>query len=135
MRFNLKIIIIFILSLFLYAMGSNQGVVTKIPKPDRNFKVKIFDVDENMIVVTDFSVNGLTYLPVQLGKTDISLDFAKIKKVLFYLQDKNIKVKVFFKDGEVSSFFIKKDILFFGRTKWGNLKIKSENLKKIIFIY
>ncbi|MDQ7031959.1 MAG: hypothetical protein Q9M37_04480 [Desulfonauticus sp.] len=131
---KLNLIFVFILSLFLYAMGSNQGILTKIPNPDRLFKVKIVDTDENIITVSKFSIDGLTYLPVKLGKTDISLDFAKINKIDLYNQNKFLKIKVYFKNGDISYFVMNKNIYFVGKTKFGNLKIKAANLISIKFL-
>lgn len=129
-----KYLFILVLSLFLYAMGGNQDVVTKIPVPDRIFKVKIIDVENNEIIAENFSVDGLTYLPAKVGKTDVSIDFKKIESVIFLVKGDIINIKVKFNTGEESSFNIDKDIIFFGKTKWGNLKIKSQYIKKIIFI-
>jgi predicted transport protein len=129
-----KYLLIFLLSLFLYAMGTTDNVVTKIPSPDRFFKVKIIDTEENEIIADNFSVTGLTYLPAEIGKTEVSIDFKKIEKILFFNQDKKLKIKIKFTNGEVSDFTMKKDIVFFGRTGWGNLKIKSKDIKQLIFI-
>jgi len=135
MRKN-KVTLFFILSLtfFLYAMGSsNNLIVEKIPQPDREFQVKLSDVDGNIINVTSFSIDGITYLPVRLGKANLSLDFAKIKKILFYVQNNQIKVRVFFKDGSNTLFDLQKDLSFVGKTRFGNLKIKAKYVKEIDF--
>ena len=134
MKNQVKLFFVLSLTLFLYAMGaSNNLIVEKIPQPDREFQVKLSDVDGNIIKVKSFSIDGLTYLPVKLGKTELSLDFAKIKKMLFYVQNNQVKVNVFFKDGSNNLFNLKKDLFFVGKTKWGNLKIEAKYVKEIEF--
>jgi len=134
MKNQVKLFFVLSLTFFLYAMGaSNNLIVEKIPQPDREFQVKLSDVDGNIIKVKSFSIDGLTYLPVKLGKTELSLDFAKIKKMLFYVQNNQVKVNVFFKDGSNNLFNLKKDLFFVGKTKWGNLKIEAKYVKEIEF--
>ncbi|PTN38689.1 hypothetical protein [Desulfonatronum sp. SC1] len=121
------------LSLGMGGLG-DADVITKIPKPERSFLVELVDADDVSFALRDFSMNGLTMLPVAAGKADISLDFAEIMEVRMYLQDDRVLARVLFRDQTTREFIIEPDLAFYGLTDWGKLKIKAEYIRRVTFL-
>ncbi len=121
------------LSLGMGGFGDSEAV-TKIPKPERSFLVELVDADDVSFALRDFSMNGLTMLPVMAGKADISLDFAEIMEARMYLQDDRVLAKVLFRNQTTQEFMIDPGLAFYGLTDWGKLKIKAEDIRRITFL-
>ncbi|SMP70830.1 hypothetical protein SAMN06295888_1174 [Desulfonatronum zhilinae] len=121
------------LSLGMGGLGDSD-VVTKIPKPERSFLVELVDADDVSFALHDFSMNGLTMLPVTAGKADISLDFAEIMEARMYLQDDRVLSKVLFRNQTTQEFMIDPGLAFYGLTDWGKLKITAGNIRRITFL-
>jgi hypothetical protein len=121
------------LSLGMGGFGDSD-VVTKIPKPERSFLVELVDAADVSFTLRDFSMDGLTMLPVTAGKADISLDFAEIMEARMYLQDNRVLAKVLFRNQTSREFMIEPDLEFYGLTDWGMLKIKAGNIRRVTFL-
>ena len=87
---------------FSMGMGGFGGsqVISKIPKPDRPFHVEVIDSEDASYAVDEFSVDGLTFAPVMLGKADMAVDFGKIKSLSFLLKDDRIEAVVEYINGD-----------------------------------
>lgn len=121
------------LSLGMGGLGDSD-VVTKVPKPERSFLVELVDAADVSFTLRDFSMSGLTMLPVTAGKADISLDFAEILEVRMYLQDDRVLAKVLFRNQTTQEFMVEPNLAFYGLTDWGKLKIKAENIRRVTFL-
>jgi hypothetical protein len=109
-------------------------VVKDIPDPDRSFEVEIIDATDTSFHVEEFSVEGLTYVPVELGKAEVSLDFAAVESARFNLRDDIVAAEVRFADGRTRSVELDPGLTFYGRSEWGNLRLKARDIKKIHFM-
>ncbi len=114
--------------------GTNKDLLTKIPAPDREFKVNIIDVEDARYTVSSFSVDGLTFLPVSLGKMLVSVDFADIDSLTLFLQDTDIVADIIYKAGQGKKVRLKKNLFFYGQSKWGKMKIYARDCRKIVFM-
>ncbi len=125
-----------LVSWFCLGMGGlgDEEVVTKIPKPERSFLVKLVDAENVSFELRDFSMDGLTLIPVTAGKAQISLDFAEITEARMYLQDDQVMARVTFRNDLTSDFFVDPELVFFGLTEWGKMKIKAGDVRLITFL-
>lgn len=116
-------------------MGGFGGTetVTKIPTPDRPFAVTVVDVTDTAFAVSDFSVEGLTLVPVKMGKANVAVDFAQVQSVRILDRGKTLVAVVNLKDGSTQEATISPQTLFYGRTPWGLMQIAAEDIKEIRF--
>lgn len=130
------IVVLSVMSWLCMGMGGlgDTEVVTKIPKPERSFQVELVDAEDVSFAVHDFSMDGLTLLPVTSGKADISLDFAEIQEARLYLQDDKVLARVTFRNGSASDFMLDPDLPFYGLTDWGKMKIKAGDVRRVTFL-
>ncbi|SKA64814.1 hypothetical protein [Desulfobaculum bizertense] len=131
-----KNILIAVLCVFAFAslgMGGlgDSRIIKKIPEPDRHFLVKIVDIDDVSYSVTDFSVEGLTLIPVKIGRADASIDLADIRSAKFFRRGSSIVAQVEMKKGGSKSLAIDPAVTFYGRTSWGLLRLKAEDLREV----
>ena len=133
-KFYFFILVIFS-TLSLGMGGNNQEIISKIPEPDRIFKVLVIDRDNTSYEVNKLSIDGLTFLPVQMGRAQAGIDFKSIKKINFYLQDDKVLGRVKFNDNLDKEFYLDPQMTFFGQTRWGNIKLKCKDIKEIKFKY
>ncbi|MBU1002423.1 MAG: hypothetical protein KKE73_07860 [Proteobacteria bacterium] len=126
---------IFSLTLLCMGMGDfgDTEIVKKIPRPDRPFTVTIVDDTDTSFMVSDFSVEGLTLVPVQMGKANMSIDFAKVKTVTLFEQDSKLAATVVLNDGSTKQVTMSPRTMFFGRTTWGLMRLKAGDIKAIHF--
>lgn len=123
------------LSLALMGMGGfgDTDIVKKIPTPDRPFTVTIVDDTDTTFSVSDFSVEGLTLVPVHLGKANVAIDFAKVKSVTLMERGTELHAAVTLTDGNVQNVTMSPKTMFYGRTSWGLMQLKAGDIKKIMF--
>jgi hypothetical protein len=121
-----------LLCLGMAGLGERE-VITKIPKPDRFFNVEVVDAEDVSFLLREFSMDGLTLLPVTVGKARISVDFAKISHARLYLQGEHVLASVQFKDGTSRDFQLDPELSFFGLTDWGKLNLKARDIRRITF--
>ncbi len=122
-----------LLCLGMGGLGERE-VVTKIPKPDRFFSVELVDAEDVSFQLHEFSMEGLTLLPVAAGKAQISLDFAEIREARFFLQGDKAKAVVDFQNNTSQEFSLDPDLSFFGLTDWGKVNVKAGDVRRITFI-
>lgn len=121
-----------LLCLGMGGLGERE-VLTKIPKPDRFFNVEVVDAQDVSFLLREFSMDGLTLLPVMEGKAHISLDFAEISEARLYLQGEHVLASVQFRNGTSKDFHLEPDLSFYGLTDWGKLNLKAKDIRRIIF--
>lgn len=122
-----------LLCLGMGGLGERE-MVTKIPKPDRFFSVELVDAEDVSFQLREFSMEGLTLLPVAAGRALISLDFAKIREARFFLHDDKVRAVVEFQNSSSQEFLLDQDLSFFGLTDWGKVNIKAGDVRRITFI-
>lgn len=129
-----KSIALIFLAFFCLAMGGNaQEVVSSIPDPDREFTARIVDQSDTAYEVDLLSVDGITYLPANLGHADVAIDFGRIRTVDFYMQDDTELAVVEFTDGSENRFYLDPETVLYARSKWGNLRLSCRDVKSIAF--
>ncbi|WP_028586263.1 hypothetical protein [Desulfocurvus vexinensis] len=124
-----------LLALACMGMGGmgDTGIINKIPEPDRHFTVTVVDVTDTTFQAEDFSVEGLTMVPVQMGKASLSIDFARVSRVVFLHRGEELQATVTFTDGQEKTVTASPRTLFFGRTPWGLMRLAAKDIKEIRF--
>lgn len=108
--------------------------VKEIPEPDRNFKVEVVDATDTSFTVEHFSVEGLTFIPVEMGRADVALDFAEIRSATFNLQGDKVRADISFTGERTNSVTLQPDLTFYGKSQWGNVRLEAADIRKIDFI-
>lgn len=127
--------LVFILALACMGMGGfgETKIIAKIPEPDRAFTVSVVDVTDTTFAVEDFSVEGMTLVPVELGKARMSIDFADVDNVVFLHQGDGLEAAVTLKSGEVKQVRVEPETMFYGRTSWGLMQLAAKDIKELHF--
>ena len=111
----------------------DTDTVTKIPVPDRPFTVTVVDATDASFSVEDFSVEGLTLVPLIIGRAKVSVDFAKVRSVRILNQGGALRAVIALADGATQEAAIEPSIKFYGRTSWGLMQIQAKDIKEIRF--
>lgn len=126
------LVVVALLCLGMGGLGERE-IITKIPKPDRFFNVEVVDAEDVSFSLREFSMEGLTLLPVSVGKAHISIDFAEISEVRFFLQGDRVQAVVDFKNGSSRDFYLDPGLSFFGLTDWGKVNLEAGDIRRITF--
>lgn len=127
--------LVVVVALACMGMGGFGGTetVTKIPVPDRPFAVTVVDVTDTSFTVQDFSVEGLTLVPVTVGKAQVAVDFVKVQSVRMLNRGDKLLAIIELIDGNTQETTIDPKTLFYGRTPWGLMQIAAGDIKEIRF--
>jgi hypothetical protein len=133
-----KLAALFFVFACLLCMGMGAAdetmAVKDIPEPDRNFKVEVIDATDTSFTVERFSVQGLTFIPVEMGRADVALDFAEIKSATFNLQGEKVRADISFTGERTNSVTLEPGLTFYGKSQWGNVRLEAGDIRKIDFI-
>jgi len=103
----------------------------RIPTPDQNFEVTVVDQADVRTKVTMFSIGGHTLFIGRKGKGQLAVPFSKAKRADFRLQDQDLEVIVELTGGENITLLADRHQECFGRTDFGNFKIKLGDVKTV----
>lgn len=134
MRRPYRFLAILIFLPLLLGMGSlfGDGSPEKIPVPEENFTATFIDQMDIIAECAEVSIEGGTFLEGKHGKGIYTISFDKIKNIVFYLKDGELKGSVILKNGSKVELVLKKGSKAYGRTKYGTFQIELSNLKKVI---
>jgi hypothetical protein len=122
--------------LFLLGMGDLGGKAPKdkIPEPEKNFTVQVFDIQEIQTGLTHFSQDGRVFLEGKRGKASITIPFEKISQIhLQNLKGDEISAKVSLRNGDHIEMQLNRKAIFYGKAKFGTFQIEAKDLKSIRF--
>ncbi len=118
------------LALGMGTMGDSSSI--KTPEPDKNFIVTLVDQDDVSMELEKFSYAGQTYLTGKLGKADLSIDFEKIRSILFVMVENQATAIVSLKGQAQVELTVENDTPCFGTSSFGDVRIDVRNIKKVI---
>ncbi|MCG6908738.1 MAG: hypothetical protein LJE94_01280 [Deltaproteobacteria bacterium] len=118
------------LSLGMGTMGDQTAV--KPPEPDVNYTATVVDQDDVSLDLEKFTMDGQTYLTGKLGKADLSIDFEKIRSILFVTADGKTKAIVTLDDRKQVELTIEHDAPFYGMSSFADVRIGLQDIKKIL---
>lgn len=117
---------------FTLGMGSMGGdQVVAIPEPEHNYRATLVDQADVSMDLEKFSCAGQTYLSGTLGKAEISIDFGKIRSILFLLVEQQLKAEVTLTDGRTTTILVDKKQPCYGVSSFAHVKIEFQNIKTV----
>ncbi len=111
--------------------GSPEGTV---PETDVRIQADIKDRDGISTNLNQFSMNGETFLDTLRGQGQLTIPFQHIDTVTFTeVREKELKVDVKLKSGNVMTLAIHSSAEFYGSTGYGAFQIKAKDVYSIDF--
>ena len=133
MKSRLFLILIAMAAFFLMGMGKmdTSDKMGEIPVPDKEVKAVITDSEGLVLSLTQFSINGKTYLHGRLGAGLVAVPFNQIRVITLSSEPKGTAVKVELIDHSQLNLLLEKGLTAYGKIKAGTYQILLEQLKKI----
>ncbi len=111
----------------------DKGVI-KVPDTRVNYRVILVDQSDVSTELTMFSCEGQTYFLGQRGKMEIFMDFANITEVRFFYQEPLVRAQTYLNKGEPLELLIKPNLLCYGISPWGNVRIAIKDIKHLTIL-
>ena len=127
--FGSLVVIMCCLSLGMGSMGDQAPV--NAPAPDKNFAVTVVDQDDVSLELEKFSCNGMTFITGKMGKAELSIDFDKIRSILFVEQGGRLKALLTLTDNKQVELDIKKDLPCYGASAYAQVRILTGDIKQV----
>lgn len=118
----------------LIAMGMFQGDTPsdRVPIPQKKFAATFVDHSDIVTDCTDASIEGYTYLDGKKGGGVYTVDFERLKSIVFLFNNGELRASARLLDGSELVLNVNKDRKAFGKTKYGTFQIKLSDLKKML---
>lgn len=113
--------------------GVGDESLVRLPRSDRNFRVTVTDQSDVSMDLESFSWGGQTHLFGKRGRAEISVDFIKVARVRFFLEQNDVRAEIVLKDGQVLSITMDTGRPCYGRHPYGNVKIEVRDIKTLVF--
>ncbi len=120
-------------ALFLLGMGQ-LGPANKageIPLPEQEVTVQLTDVQGFSLTLTQFSINGQTFLQGRLGAGRLSIPFHRIQSITFAAATKGVWARIETTDRSTVELLLDKGGTAYGRIKPGTYQIPLEQVRQI----
>jgi hypothetical protein len=126
-------VIIIMAAFFLMGMGKmdQSDKSGEIPVPDKEVSAVTTDNEGLTLNLTQFSINGKTYLQGRLGAGRVAVPFSQIRVMTLASEPKGIAVMVELTDRSHLNLFLEKGLTVYGKIKAGTYQVLLEQLKKI----
>ena len=133
MKSRITLIIIIVAAFFLMGMGKmdQSDKSGEIPVPDKEVSAVITDSEGLTLNLTQFSINGKTYLQGKLGAGRVAVPFSQIRFMTLSSEPKGLAVKVELTDRSQLNLLLEKGLTAYGKIKAGTYQILLDHLKKI----
>lgn len=119
------------LTLGMGSMGDQVSV--KPPEPDTNFVVTVTDQDDVSLELEKFSCDGRTYITGKMGKADLSIDFEKIRSILFVDKGGQSTALLNLAGQKHVELVLDNNMPCFGLSSFGDVRIMTHDIKKLVF--
>ena len=114
-------------------MGSmDEQVAVKTPEPDKNFVATVVDQDDVSMELENVSFDGKTYLTGKMGKADLSIDFEKIRSMLFVESGGQLTAMVTLEGHKQIELVVAHDAACFGTSSFADVRIAVRDIKKVV---
>jgi hypothetical protein len=135
MKSRMGLVIIMVAAFFLMGMGKmgQSDKPGEIPVPDKEVTAVITDGEGLILNLTQFSINGKTYLSGRLGAGLVAVPFSQIRVMSFSTEPKGtaVKVELTLTDRSQMNLLLEKGLTAYGKIKAGTYQVFLEQLKKI----
>jgi hypothetical protein len=119
--------------LFLSAMGSFDQLSKPedIPLPEKEVTALLTDSEGLTLALTQFSLNGQTYLAGRLGAGRVAIPFNQIRQITLSPEPRHLAARIHLADTTQLNLQLEKDLKAYGRLKVGTYQVPLEKVKKI----
>jgi hypothetical protein len=133
MKSGWVLFIIIGVAFFLMGMGKMDPSEKsgEIPNPDKEIAATITDNEDLTLHLTQFSLDGKTYLQGRLGAGRVAVPFSQIRVMTLTLEPKGIAARVELTDRSQINLFLEKGLKIYGRIKAGTYQIILDQVRKI----
>ena len=111
-------------------MGEQAAV--KTPEPDENYLAVVVDQDDVSMDLEKFTFEGQTFLTGKMGKADLSIDFERIRSILFVAAEGGTKAVVMLNDHKQVELIVASNIPCYGESSFADVRIEVQDIKKIV---
>jgi len=122
-------ILICCLNVGMGSMGDQASI--KAPATDKNFIATVVDQDDVSLELENVSFDGKTYLTGKMGKADLSIDFEKIRSMLFVEREGQLTAMVTLEGHKQIEMVVDHDVACFGTSSFADVRIAVRDIKKI----
>ena len=133
MRSRITPVIITVAALFLMGMGKmdSSDKSGEIPVPDKEVTAVITDSEGLILNLTQFSINGKTYLSGRLGAGRVAVPFSQIRVMIFSAEPRGTAVRLELTDRSQLNLLLEKRLTAYGKIKAGTYQILVDQLKRV----
>jgi hypothetical protein len=121
---------IFIVAAGMGSFGEQRSIVA--PEPDTLYSATLTDQADVSMELEKVSCNGQTYIFGHMGRSQLSIDFKKIRTIFFFLKDHKIQASITLTDGNTAEIIVEEDISWHGVSAYANVRIDAKDIKKIV---
>lgn len=116
----------------LMAMGMGDGEgPTRIPEPDKSYKVIITDISGQRVELSEFSLDGQVFVFGKLGDGQASVPFERVKRVDIVNNDKGLMATVDLNDGKQIKLAVRPGLKAYGKASFGLYRIQMNEVSSI----
>lgn len=116
----------------LMAMGMGDGEgPTRIPEPDKSYKVIITDISGQRVELTEFSLDGQVFVFGSLGDGQAAIPFERVTRVDIVNGDKGLIATVGLNDGKSIKLKVRPGLKAYGKADFGLYRIKMSEVSTI----
>ena len=133
MKSRFCLVIVIVAAFFLMGMGKMDQPEKsgEIPVPDKEVSAVISDNEGLTLNLTQFSINGKTFLQGKLGAGLVAVPFSQIRVMTLSPEPKGIAVILELNDRSQMNLHLEKGLTAYGKIKAGTYQILLDKLKKI----
>jgi hypothetical protein len=124
------LVCVFMVSVGMGGFGDQRSV--EAPEPDRLYTATLIDQTDVSMELEKISCNGQTYVFGYLGRSQLSIDFKKIRSIFFFLKDDKIQASIALTDGNAVELIVEEDIPWHGVSSYADVRIDTKDIKKIL---
>lgn len=135
MKRGLMLLVVAVVALFCMGMGGLGGAPEgTVPETDVRIQASVKDRSGTAINLSQFSMDGKTYLDAWHGKGKLTIPFQHIATITFgEVKGDEVRVDARLKSGSVMSLAIRSRAQFYGSTGFGAFQIKARDVALIDF--
>jgi len=122
---------VFIVTAGMGSLGEQRTI--EAPEPDTLYSATLIDQSDVSMKLQKVSCNGQTYLFGYKGRSQLSIDFDKIRAIFFFLKDDKIQADVTLSDDSSVEILVEEDIPWHGVSAYADVRIDTKDIKKITF--
>jgi hypothetical protein len=111
------------------SIGDQKSVAA--PETDYNYTATLIDQSDVSMELENLSCDGMTYLSGFQGRAQVSIDFRKIRSILFLLEDDKIRAEVELTGGSKTEIYLENSMPWYGQSSFADVRIESKDIKTV----